>query len=320
MKKESKEKIVCIVMLGVIVILSGWFGGLIDDKFDEERMQISNPILTVVAASEIVDPAEIENETVQVETNETLEIESVPEIITAKDIDFVITQFYLEGLLHLHAQTNIPREKILLEIIKIGDFRDIGISKIPIITDVNGMIFLDNQWIRFENGYAYKANFYYNGNKIASSTSGIVEQGKASFGFVTLSTQRPSQYSVRIITQKYYDMKLYLDGETNILLDHCIVGNIVRINETRREIQNVNKIIKIKSDKNGEINIDGKESRTISAGLGTGYYKLTLIHKNTKNILCILGFEVISEKISEDELVLKGIHWVKNVYIPTAAI
>ena len=310
MKKRNS-----MVLLAAIVILAAGIVGTLVVSVQTDVA--ANSAITVVSANETTEletPAEVIQENEKVETNETSEVESV-EIITAKDIDFVITQFYLEGLLHLHAQTNIPREKILLEIIKIGNYREIEVSKIPIITDNNGMIFLDNQWVRFENGYAYKANFYYKGNKIASSTSGIVNQGKASFGFVTLSTQKPSQYSARIITQKYYDMQLYLDGETNIPLDHYIVGDIIRINETEREMRNVNKIIEVKPDKNGEITIDGKESRTISVPLGTGYYMLTLKRKNTNDTLCILGFEIIKE-----EKIFKGIHWVKNVYVPPIAI
>ena len=310
MKKRNS-----IVLAAIVILAAGIVGALVAPVQTDVA---ANSVITVVSANETTEfktPIETIQENERIKTNETLEIESMPEIITAEDIDFVITQFYLEGLLHLHAQTNIPRKTVLLEIIKISDYRDIDIAKIPIITDTNGMILLNNQWVRFESGYAYKANFYYNGNKIASSTSGIVEQGKASFGFVTLSAQQPSRYSARIITQKYNDMRLYLDGETNIPLDRCIVGNIVRINETEREMRNVNKIVEIKIDKNGEISIDGKESRTISVSLGAGYYKLTLKRKNTNDILCVLGFKIVKE-----EKIFKGIHWVKNVYVPPAIV
>ena len=332
MNKESKQKIVCAIMLGVIVIGVGYFGGLVGMKFVEcpectstsaAATESSKPtIVTATPTPTAVNPVELENKTVQLEVNVTSEVETTPKVITAEDIDFVITQFYLEQpFLHLHAQTNIPRETILLEIIEIGDLRDIGISKIPIITDTNGMIFLDNQWVRFRNGYAYKANLYYNNNKIASSTSGLVEQGKASFGFVTLATRQPSQWTIRIITQNYYDMWLTLDGETNVPEKQDIITEIDRIvnNYPTREIRNVGcaQYIKIKPDRHGEINVGKERLNSVSVPLGEGYYKMTMNYKDRK---VIIGFEVIKEKISEDENVFKGIHWVKNVYVPPAAI
>jgi hypothetical protein len=300
------------VVMGVIAGIAGGITGIATVAIADSNKQEN--IAPVIAT--IQEPAA--NATLEAtQSNAELDIEPVEQKkTTAKDIDFTITKFYLESpFLHLHAQTSIPRQTILLEIIEIGDFRDIDIAKIPITTDADGMVFLDNQWVRFRNGYVYKANFYYNNAKIASSTSGIVKQGKANFGFVTLSTQQPNQHSARIITQRYDNMRLYLDGETNIPLDHCIVCDIVRINETSRETRNVNKYITIKPDKNGEINVDGKGMRTISVPLGTGYYKLTLKHENTKDILCVLGLEVIKE-----EKILKAVNWVKNVYVPEGAI
>jgi hypothetical protein len=325
------EKIIGAVVLTAIVIGSVGFGSLISvESFDTAQANLaltsnSTPAVTAMPTPAVANPVNLENETVQLEANVTLEIETTSEVITAEDIDFVVTQFYLEQpFLHLHAQTSIPRKTILLEIIEIGDSRNIDITKIPIITDTNGMIFLDNQWVRFRNGYAYKANLYYNNTKIASSTSGLVEQGKANFGFVTLTTQQPNQYSARIITQKYYDMRLYLDGETNIPEDQKIIGDMCRItnNIKSREVIGVNsfRYIEIKQNRHGEITLSSERRSSISVPIGEGHYKLTLKHKNTKDILCILGFQVVKEKISEDKNVFKGTHWVKNVYIPVMAI
>lgn len=300
------------IVIGIVAGISGGITGIaivaIADSNEQVDIAPATATMQKPAANATLEAAQSSTE---------LDIKPVEQgMTTAKGIDFAITKFYLESpFLHLHAQTSIPRKTILLEIIEIGDFRDIDIAKIPVITDANGMVFLDNQWVRFRNGYAYKANFYYNNAKVASSTSGIVKQGKANFGFVTLSTQQPNQHSVRIITQRYHNMRLYLDGETNVPLDHCIVCDIVRINETARETRNVHKYITIKPDKNGEINVDGKGMRTISIPLGPGYYKLTLRHKNTNDILCVLGFDVVKE-----EKILKAVNWVKNVYVPATAI
>ncbi len=322
------EKAVCAVMLGVIVIGVGYFGGLVGMKFVRCPEYATGPAVTVNSMPTTVTttptPVAVivksRNETVQSVMNTTLETDSEPEpeIITAKDIGFVVTTLYYERpFLHLRAESEVPRETIFIKITEINDMRDLDRGGIGVITDTNGMIFLDNQFQQVKDGNRLRLEFFYKGNKIASATSAYVEEGKAGFAPVLLTTKDLSKWQIRIISQKYYDMWLTFDGETNIPDDQTIIAKIDRVvnDYPIREIRDVGcaQHIKIMPDCHGEINIGKERRNSISVPLGEGHYKIMISYEDREYIL---GFEVIKEQISEDKSVFKGIHWIKNIYVP----
>ena len=231
-------------------------------------------------------------------------------VVTAKDIDFALTKLYLnDSILHLRTESNIPMQTIFLEMTEMTDSRDIK-NRFAMITNANGVIrFLDSQTMTFRDGYMYKIAFYYNETKIASAKSSMVTDGKAVFTPVALTVLRPNQYSLIITDQGYNDMRLHFEGQTTVPIGQYIVVDIEGIDN------DINCQSEIEVNSDGEIVVNSEEKNPISAGLNNGCYKLTLRHKNTKDILCILGFQVIKEEISEDKAMFVGTNWIKNVYV-----
>ncbi len=256
-----------------------------------------------------------EDETVsEIKVESVINAKKEKEVITAEDIGLTITKLYYERpFLYLNAQTHIPRETIMLEILEIGEFRDITVAKIGVITDKHGFIFL-KQPATMRDEKFYQINFYYKGIKIGSTCLILIQNGKANFGVVKLSSKNPSRWKIRIVRQKYYNMQMQLYGETNIPPREkvrCIIEKVVNEYPRYKETRKVMKTLQIETDRYAQIN----ETKVVP--LGRGNYRISFIYKNRK---LILGVEVVKKEISENNTVFEGIHWVKNIYVPQSAI
>lgn len=304
-----------------VLVIASFLGGIVatnvsDKKEIVEMKEMQKFLFNKASESPVVNvTVEIPDITVNLTNSKTILNKSKEqEIITAKDIDFTVTELYIENSrLHLYAQTNISGETILLKITKITDSRDINAKEILIITDADGMIISDDRQITVMGGYEYKVDFYYNDTKIASASPCLAINGKLEFASASLATRQPNQCLLRITSQEYCDMRLSLSGETTVPIGQYIIVDIEGIDNNIA----TSKRIEVNSD--GKILISEDERNIISAGLNEGRYKITLRDRTNKETLCILGFEVVKKKISEDEAVLKGIRWIQNFYTPAAA-
>jgi len=297
-------------LIGLIAIISLPMPALEKTNHLDSAVQIHtiNQTIPATSVSENKTASEIKAESV-------INAKKEKEVITAEDIGLTITKLYYERpFLYLNAQTHIPRETIMLEILEIGEFRDITVAKIGVITDKHGFVFL-KQPVTMRDEKFYQINFYYKGIKIGSTGAMIlVQDGKANFGSVKLSAENPSPWKIRIVRQKYYNMQMQLYGETNIPPREkvrCIIEKVINEYPRYRETRKVMKTLEIETDRYAQIN----ETKVVP--LGAGNYRISLIYKNRK---LILGVEVVKKEISENNTVFEGIHWVKNIYVPQSAI
>jgi len=242
----------------------------------------------------------------------------VPEIITAESIGFVVLKLYYEApYLHFWAESKVPREKVTIiatEITTNAEKFDSGAFS-P-ITDNSGMIMLDNQLFEIGEGNKVQLDFYYKGHKIATTRSSTMRNGKAGFQPVAITTSNPSPWRVRIHRKSYTNWHFTFDGETNIPKDEKIKALVSRIDTTRREIvPRYGGKFSIRLDEYCEIDPEQKRSIT----LNQGHYKLTFDY-NDSNCGELFGFEVERRQINNETAEYRGIHWIKNVYVPPAAI
>lgn len=306
---EKMKKVWWILgLIGLIAIISLPMPALEKTNHLDSAVQIHtiNQTIPVTSVLENKTASEIKAESV-------INAKKEKEVITAEDIELTITKLYYERpFLYLNAQTKVSGETIMLEISEIGEFRDIIVAKVGIITDNQGFIFLV-QPATMRDGKFYQLNFYYKGTKIASTGLILVQNGKANFGVVKLSSKNPSRWKIRIVHQKYYDMRLKLIGETNIPPKEkvrCIIEKVVNEYPRYKETRKVMKTLQIETDRYGQIN----ETKIVP--LGPGNYRISLSYRDRT---LIMGVDVV-KKVIGNETVFEGKQWVKNIYVPQSAI
>lgn len=246
------------------------------------------------------------------------ETEKIPEIITAESIGFVVLKlYYVAPYLHFWAESKVPREKITViatEITTNAEKFDPG--AFSSITDNSGIIMLDNQLFEIGEGNKVQLDFYYKGHKIATTMSSIMRNGKAGFQPVALTINNPTPWRVRIHSKGYTNWHFTFDGETNIPKNEKIDALVSRISPLRREVIPIyGDRFSIRPDEHNEIYPEKKHVIVLTQG----HYKLAFNY-NGSNCGELFGFEVERRRIDNETAEYKGIHWIKNVYVPQSAI
>ena len=310
----------------VLVIASLMTGTVMSDILNREEITEMQEIQNILNKSSkpLVVNVTVEIPDIRVNLTDTLsekepkEIEKIPETITAESIGFMVLKLYYEApFLHFWVESKVPREKITViatEITANAEKFDSG--AFGPITDNSGMIMLDNQLFEIGEGNKIQLDFYFKGQKIATTRSSYVKNGKAGFQPVALTTSNPSPWRVRIHSKTYTNWHFIFDGETNIPKDEKIKTMVSRIDPTRREIvPRYGDRFSIRLNEYDEIDPEDKHS----ISLNQGHYKLTF-NCNGSNCGELFGFEVERRKINNETIEYKGIHWIKNVYVPPSAI
>lgn len=299
MKKELKEKIVCVVILGIIVIGSGWFGGLVGMKFVECPEYISAKAeVAAMPAIATASSVELENKTVQIEANVMPEVETT----TAKDIGLEFVQLrYEKPFLYLTAITDIKdKSPIFMETIESNEIREINLGRFGIMPQSTGKIDIKHP-VTIRENCRIRLNFYRQGEKIATMSSPPVINGKAIFVPVLLTTEEvPSQWQIRISSQSYDGGKLILRGETNIPNEELISVSIDYIGQWQDS-----RIEKFSTTPNSNSGLINFERGLI---LSPGRYKITASYEDRDYILGM--------GVTKDSNGTRTTDWIKNVYVP----